>query len=123
MSNVDGGAVQGYSVPDRLVKRAEIFLGQTSPWIRISNQLGQQVLDYLKYAHTIRNFIAHAGVGKGRDEFHKLLQRLAIPKSHRKGLGAGRLLLDYKDSTGVIWFKSLLENYVKVADYIATNLR
>jgi hypothetical protein len=123
MSNVDGGRIQGYADPDRLVDRAEALFAASSPWVSLKNDLGAPVINYLTYAQTVRNFIAHAGIGKGRERFHDLLAALNIPKGVRKGLSAGRLLLDYKDSTGKPWFRALLDNYVVVADYVASKLR
>lgn len=34
----------------------------------------------------------------------------------------GMPLLDYKDSTGEVWFGALLKNYVNVANYVAGRL-
>lgn len=122
MGSVDGGRIQGYADPDRIVERARVILGQTSPWVKLERKMGRPVVNFLTYSQTIRNFIAHAGIGRGREKFHDLLATLSIPTKSRKGLSAGRLLLDYKDSTGTIWFEALLNNYDAVADFIATNL-
>lgn len=122
MGSVDGGRIQGYADPDRIVERARVMLGASSPWVKLERELGRPVLNYLTYSQTIRNFIAHAGIGRGRDKFHNLLASLSIPMHSRKGLSAGRLLLDYTDSTGTIWFKVLLDNYSTVADFVARNI-
>jgi len=122
MGSVDGGRIQGYADPDRIVERAKVILGASSPWVKLERELGSQVINYLKYGQTIRNFIAHAGIGRGRDKFHELLVQLSISKHDRKGLSAGRLLLNYTDSRGTPWFRVLLDNYVKVADFVARNI-
>jgi len=124
MSDVDGrGFISGYARPDTIRERAEVLLSKNSPWVNLRNALGEQVYKYLFYSYRIRNFIAHAGVGKGKNDFHKLLDELAIPKSERQGLSAGRLLLEYRDSKGKIWFDALLDNYLVAADFIRRNTR
>ena len=123
MTRVDGGVpVSGFSDPRRLIERAEVFLGKTSPWVRLPTIAGHQTIDYLDYARIIRNFIAHAGTSKSRNEFHRLLDRINMPREHRRGLSAGRLLLDYKATEGVTWFEALLGNYGAVGNYIGFEL-
>ncbi len=123
MGTVDGARPQGYADPARIVNRATVLFGSTSPWTKFAHALGSPVVNYLNYGQIIRNFIAHAGIGKGRENFHGLLAQLNIPIGVRKGLSAGRLLLDYRDSSGDKWFEALLNNYLAVARYIANNLR
>lgn len=122
MGSIDGVRIEGYADPDRIAERARVMLGVSSPWANLEQQLGRPAVNYLKYGQTIRNFIAHAGIGRGRTKFHNLLSTLNIPQHSRQGLSAGRLLLDYTDSTRTPWFKALLDNYTAVADFVASNI-
>ena len=124
MTDVDGRQVaSGYAHPEIIATRAMALLGKNSLWVSLKSRLGDQAYDYLFHSYRIRNFIAHAGVGKGRSDFHKILDHFAIPKRERKGLSAGRLLLDYTDVKGKSWFNALLDNYLLVADYIVKKIR
>lgn len=124
MSSVDEGAqVSGYAHPELIEKRAKAFLAKTSPWANLRTDLGQQTYDYLFSSYRIRNFIAHAGLGKGREDFRKVVTNAGVPTRQRKGLSAGRFLLEYSPrGTNTNWFSTLLSNYERVADYVLKKL-
>lgn len=79
MTSVDGGRMQGYADPHVILRRAENLLSESSPWRTLGRDLGQQAIDYLDYALTVRNFIAHAGAGRGLTKFHALIEHPGSP--------------------------------------------
>ena len=123
MSDIDRTELSGYGSPDKLVERAENLLSKGSPLANFKTKLHPWTYDYLFYAYRIRNFIAHAGVGKGQEDFRKVLGALGINGRTRMGLSAGRFLLDYRDQNNTRWFEALLLNYKEVADYVLSKAR
>jgi hypothetical protein len=129
MNNVDdawrkgGGQVSGYAHPGNLTKRANSLLSVRSPFVTFKARLGPSTITYLWHSYKIRNYIAHSGMGKGRKEWKDLLRGLGIPSQQRKGMSAGRLLLDYPTGRPDKWFERLLFNYETIADYILDRSR
>lgn len=72
------------------------------------------------YGYRIRNYIAHAGAGKGGEDFKKVLTDMHIPDSERVFMSAGRLLLDYPSGNPVTerLFQLLLTNYHNISKYV-----
>ena len=54
MGSVDGVRIQGYADPDKIIERAKVMLGTTSPWVSLERELGLHVVNYLTHGQTIR---------------------------------------------------------------------
>lgn len=122
MSSIGRTDASGYAEPKTMVERAESMLSVNSPWARLETDLGSQSLTLLKHAYRIRNYIAHAAMGRGGKDFRALVSELHIPARQRKGLSAGRLLLDYGTAPGTHLFEELPSNYLAVATYVVGKL-
>ena len=112
--------ISGYGNPYILTDRAEFLLSVRSPWVTFRNTLGNQSFQYLVFRYRIRNYIAHAGAGKGGEDFKKVLNQLHVPAAERVFMSAGRLLLDYPSGNPITerLFQLLLTNYQDVSRHV-----
>ena len=117
---IDRFPISGYGNPFLLTKRAEFLLSVRSPWVTFQTVLGPQSFQYLTFGYRIRNYIAHAGAGKGGEDFQKVLNDMHIAQTDRVFMSAGRLLLDYPSANPASnrLFHLLLSNYQQVADHV-----
>jgi len=84
----------GWASPERLRERGLNLFGVSSFFGRLNVRLNQSTRESLTLAHLLRNRVAHQG-GRDRKKMETHLNRLHVPKSSRKGLSVGRLLLEY----------------------------
>lgn len=121
MGHIDNESVRGYGSPKRLVDRAQAMLSESSPLVTFQANV-PQAYDRLFHSYRIRNYLAHTGMGGGRDGFLDVLNALNVPVAQRRWMSVGRLLLDHRIG-GVPLFYVLLRNYVAVADYVLSRTR
>lgn len=112
MGSSDRGTdnVYGWASPETLAKRGFNVFGRKRFFGRLNTRIGRALQEKMWQAHTVRNRIAHSG-SEAPKQYHKLLQKLGIPKRQRSGLSAGRLLLEYP--SGTLPDKRLFFGYIR----------
>ena len=117
LGSADKGAanIMGWGAPDVIVGRAQNLFGRKGFFSSLELAVGNVVYQRLGYAHKVRNRIAHSG-GSAMRAYRAILGGLGIPASARKGLGVGRLLMDYpaNAATNDRWFARFLAAYAAV---------
>lgn len=119
MGSIDRGlaGTMGWASPTRLKDRAQALFGKSGFFGRLDVHLGVQTWDRLTYAHKVRNRIAHTG-GNASKDFNQILGSLQVPVQSRKGLGVGRLLLDYPQNVqpNDRWFFRFIGAYLALSN-------
>jgi hypothetical protein len=114
--------VFGWAIPKQLMDRATNLIGINSEIARLNRvPMGQRICERLNWAHAIRNNIAHDGTSSA---YRDILRQMNVPAAERKGVGSGRLLLEYPApvTIGDRWFDRLLWAYEAVANRWSTHL-
>jgi hypothetical protein len=104
--------IMGWAAPTVVRDRAENLYGRVGFFARLNTVLGAATYQRLGYAHLVRNRIAHQG-GDARKKYRNILGTLGVPVGSRKGLGPGRLLLEYPAASppNDKWFYRFLTCY------------
>jgi hypothetical protein len=117
IGNSDRGltGVMGWAAPKVVRDRARNLFGKVGFFARLNNLLGAGTYQRLGYAHLVRNRIAHQG-GDAKSKYRHILGNLTVPVASRKGVGPGRLLLEYPTASAVDdkWFYRFLTCYANV---------
>jgi hypothetical protein len=114
IGNSDRGltGIMGWAAPTVVRERAENLYGRVGFFARLDTVLPAATYQRLGYAHRVRNRIAHQG-GNTATEYRNILGNLSVPAGSRKGVGPGRLLLEYPDASAANdkWFYRFLMCY------------
>ncbi|HPU86388.1 MAG TPA: hypothetical protein PLE60_13755 [Candidatus Latescibacteria bacterium] len=119
MGSSDKGltGTMGWGAPDVVQSRAQNLLGKSGFFGRFEDILGKPTYDTLAHAHKVRNRIAHGGT-KAITDYNRILAQLGVPVRSRRGLSAGRLLMEYPGNVaqGDRWFSRFITAYQKVIE-------
>lgn len=112
IGHIDSGTkrTMGWADPKVLADRGLRLFGVTGFYGRFNVRLSSQVRKKLKWAHLIRNRIAHDS--SASKDFKQLVADLGVPARARGYMSIGRLLMDYP-TTGERLFFQLLNAYTK----------
>jgi hypothetical protein len=104
--------IMGWAAPAVVRERAEHLYGKVGFFGRLNTVLPTATYQRLGYAHLVRNRIAHQG-GEAAARYRNILANMTVPAGSRKGLGPGRLLLEYPAASAANdkWFYRFLTCY------------
>ena len=114
IGNIDGGIKRtfAWAEPSTLAARGLRLFGVNGFFGRFNVRVNPQIRKRLKWAHMLRNRIAHDSAAN--EEYKRLATDLGVPTNARGYLSIGRLLMDYP-TTGERLFFQLLTGYKKFA--------